>query len=210
MTHIIDGDTFIASNGRTMRLLNINSPEKGVSGYEEAKTFMNSYINLTLEAEVVDNDKYGRALVKLYSPEYLNLKMVKEGVVSKFLVSEEEKEIFAESEENAIKKEKGLWKKSPHSNGCIIISINKKEEVISLKNSCQSISTENWWLKDESRKIYRFTNTFKIVYLHSGKGQNNETDIYWGSSTPIWNDDRDTLYLFDEENLLVSHKSYGY
>ena len=45
---VVDGDTVII-NGSSMRLLGINSPEKGQIYYEEAKTFLEeSVMNKTL------------------------------------------------------------------------------------------------------------------------------------------------------------------
>lgn len=209
VARVIDGDTFETAD-RTLRLVNINAPEKGSIGYGEAKAFLKSYENKTLEIVVEGKDKYRRTLAKVYTPEYLNLKMVEKGLVSKFLVNENEVKIFAEAENLAIKSKIGLWKKSPYA-GCIVTSVKKKEELVILNNYCYNISIQGWKLKDESRKTYTFTNTYiKSITLHSGKGVNDADNLFWGSSTPIWNDNRDSLYLFDKEGRLVYYGAYGY
>ena len=68
-----------------------------------------------------------------------------------------------------------------------------------------------WSLKDESRKEYKF-NIFlsSAISLHSRLGHDNTTDLYWNSKSDVWNNDRDTLYLFDSENRIALAKEYGY
>lgn len=66
---VIDGDTFRIASGHTIRLLCIDTPEKGQSGYEEAKLFLESIIlnkevNLTSIGD--DRDVYGRLLRYVY------------------------------------------------------------------------------------------------------------------------------------------------
>ncbi|MEM4271300.1 MAG: endonuclease, partial [Candidatus Pacearchaeota archaeon] len=66
-------------------------------------------------------------------------------------------------------------------------------------------------IKDESRKIYTFKNiTFSSINLHSTIGEDNSTDLFWNSKTDIWNNDRDTLYLFDNEGGIAHYEKYGY
>ena len=69
---IIDGDTFVLKSGEIIRLLCVNTPEKGQAGYEEATNFLNNLISCK---EVILNssnyngnntDKYGRLLRWVY------------------------------------------------------------------------------------------------------------------------------------------------
>ncbi len=210
VTRVIDGDTFVSSNNRTNRLLNINTFEKGERGYEEAKTFVKNYENKTLEIEILGRDKYNRNLVRVYAPDYLNLRIVQEGLASKFLVDKSELRAFAEAEEKAIKEQRGNWRKSPYF-GCLSASINKKGEIVYITNKCQNISFDGWFLKDESRKKYTFhLKNASYLEIHSGKGINTSNILHWGQAQSIWNDDRDTLYIFDSQGRIVYHESYGY
>ena len=62
---IIDGDTIEIENKTSVRLLGINTPEKGEKYYLEAKGFLEDLIlNKTIELEAgrEDKDKYQRAL----------------------------------------------------------------------------------------------------------------------------------------------------
>ena len=210
---VIDGDTLEIEDGSSIRLLNINSPEKNSPLHELSKSFLSSLVNKTVELDIVDRDKYNRLLVRVYSPDYINKELISEGLVSKFLVSNSELKSFAKLEEEAISKGKGIWK---HSNyyGCFSTHINKNEELVSLQNKCIPINMNLWMLKDESRKIYVFNNiTLKKseeIFLHSSIGEDNEKELFWNSKTSIWNNDRDTLYLFDNEGKIVHHETYGY
>jgi len=205
---VIDGDTFESKDGRTFRLANINAPEKNTPGAGLSKAFLEEFQNQTLEIENLGADKYDRHLARVYSQEYINLKLVSEGLASKFLVDSSELQVFARAEREAVQEGKGIWTHSPHL-GCIKSNINEKEEVIRLINKC-NISTARWYLKDESRKIYYFNATFLDIRLHSGKGKENVTDLFWQNSAGVWNNDRDSAYIFDEEGRIVHYDSYGY
>ena len=62
---IIDGDTFYISGGDKVRLICIDAPEFGESGYWEARNFLESRINgknITLIKDISEKDSYGRLL----------------------------------------------------------------------------------------------------------------------------------------------------
>lgn len=84
---IIDGDTF-EYDGKIIRLICIDSPEKGKEGYEEASVFLGSLLigrNLTFESDVEDKDDYGRLLRYIYSDGvFVNKKMVEFGYANVF------------------------------------------------------------------------------------------------------------------------------
>jgi endonuclease YncB( thermonuclease family) len=207
---VIDGDTLTTQDNLQIRLANINAPEKNSPFYNESKNFLSKYENQTLNIKVLGTDKYGRTLAKIYASQYLNLEIVRQGYASKFLVDVPELKKFNEAESEAIENERGQWKKSPHSS-CIKSIIKPKEETLTLFNSCPSLNLENWRLKDESRKEFKFPSlSFSEINLHSFNGSNNETDIFWNSKQNIWNNDRDTLYLFDSQNNIAHYNSYGY
>lgn len=210
ITRVIDGDTLEIENGETIRLLNINTPEKGISGFEGAKQFLVQFENKTVEIEKVGSGKYGRVLARIYTPNYLNLEIIQKGLGTKFLVDNSELELFSKAEKSAIESSLGIWKKSQYFN-CFKSEIDSKEEVISIKNTCGDISLANWIISDESRKEYKFPDiSFAEINPHTSEGENNETDLFWNSKTNVWNNDRDSLYMFDSERRLAHYESYGY
>jgi micrococcal nuclease len=68
VAEIIDGDTFRLVNGDRIRLLCVNTPEKGKAGYDEAASFLGGrllYENLVLIGN--KTDRYGRLLRFVYT-----------------------------------------------------------------------------------------------------------------------------------------------
>jgi len=210
LKRVIDGDTIELEDGRIIRLLNINSPEKSSPLYNVSRGFIDQYVNKSIEIEIVGIDKYSRNLARIYSEEYLNLKIVDLGLASKFLVDKSESKLFSNAELRAIESSRGMWKKSEFF-GCFSTEINPKEEEVKIRNICAELNLKNWILKDESRKVYKFQNlSFHAINLHSGDGNDNSTDIFWKSKTHIWNNDADSLYLFDEKGNIAHYDYYGY
>ncbi len=210
VVRVIDGDTLELDDGKIIRLLNINTPEKNEQGYGLAKEFLRKIENTSVEIIQTGTDKYDRTLAKVYTEEYLNLQIIKEGLAKKFLVQDNELREFSKAEKESIEQEKGIWKKSSFYS-CISSEINAKEEYIILKNSCKDINFKDFILTDESRKKYKFTSLkFDIITLFTKEGKDNENALYWGLEEHVWNDDRDTLYLFDKEGNIVHYDIYGY
>ncbi len=66
---VVDGDTFILSNGEYVRIIGVDAPEKGEEGYEEAADFLRERVEgktVQLFAEGEDRDQYGRLLRHVY------------------------------------------------------------------------------------------------------------------------------------------------
>jgi len=210
VARVIDGDTLTLEDGRTIRLLNINSPEKGSPGYESSLNFLKLLENKSIEIETTSSDKYNRVLARIYAPNYINLELVRKGLATKFLVQNSETKEFAKAEQQAIEDSNGIWERSEFSN-CITSEIDEKAEITALINTCPSIDLKDWIISDESSKTYKFpSHVIGKVNLHSAEGNDNQTDLFWGKKTNVWNNDRDTLYLFDNYGKLVHHSAYGY
>ncbi|MFC2034180.1 thermonuclease family protein [Chloroflexota bacterium] len=63
---IIDGDTFVTSDGKKVRLANVNAPEKGKNGAPKAKKDLVKIISgQSVNVEEVAHDKYGRIVAKV-------------------------------------------------------------------------------------------------------------------------------------------------
>ena len=80
ITRVIDGDTLIIDL-TTIRLSLVNSPERGESGYQEAKDFASTVCPVGSNAEFVEDwtqptDRYGRSLGLVYCNDMLLNKML--------------------------------------------------------------------------------------------------------------------------------------
>lgn len=71
VTEIEDGDTLILKNGRVIRLLGIDAPNRGQPYYQEAMIFSQRFAlreNILLEYDTYQDDKYGRILAYVFVP----------------------------------------------------------------------------------------------------------------------------------------------
>lgn len=117
VTKVIDGDTVIIEGGYTVRLLGIDTDERGYPCYESAKEKLESLVlnrKVKLEKENEEVDQYGRCLGYLFlGNTNLNLKMVQDGeAICRFLApnTKYQKECQA-MEKSAMKERKGCkWK----------------------------------------------------------------------------------------------------
>ena len=205
----IDGDTVKLADNRTVRLININTPEKKERGYEEAKQFLQTYEGETVLLEVRGTEKYGRLLGALYADErYLNLELVRNGLAHTFLVSDEEEKLFFTAQEEAVRTNAGVWAHSPYY-GCLDAEIDKKDEYVVFTSMCAS-TLDNWTIKDETTHRYVLDGEVATTFtLLSREGNSSKDAKYWGRGN-VWNDDRDSLFVRDENQLLVLYSAYGY
>jgi endonuclease YncB( thermonuclease family) len=113
---------------------------------------------------------------------------------------------------------------SPTPENCIYISYfhydaggddryNLNDEYVIFKNRCNvSFDMTNWKIKDEANHTYTFPKfTFNLLAsftLYTGSGTDTSDKLYWNSDIPIWNNDHDTLYLYDATGHLILKYSY--
>lgn len=205
IVRVLDGDTVELSDGRHIRLLNINTPEKGLPYSNLAKEFLSNFTTVDLETDGLD--KYQRTLGRLYSGEhYLNLEIVRSGMAHTYLVLDSEARIFDSAENYAKQSEKNIWQKSEFSE-CLSVEINKYKEYVDIADSCD-VNFNGWTLKDESTKTYKFRKDLGEAFrLYSVEGNDEESKLYWGKEK-IWNDDHDEIFIRDNNGLLVYHYAY--
>ncbi len=91
-----------------------------------------------------------------------------------------------------------------------VSDLNLKDEWVKISNTGSSpVSLTAWKIEDEGRK---HTYTFPSYTLDSGstvtiyteKGTDAATKLYWQLDDPVWNNDGDAAYLYDNDGKLVS------
>lgn len=113
---IKDGDTVVIldslNNQTTLRLAEVDTPEKSQPFGTKAKQFTSDQIYLkTIKYVVTDTDRYGRSIAMIYYDEdnkYLSAEIIKAGLgwhYKKYSTSKE----LAFFEDNARKNKIGLW-----------------------------------------------------------------------------------------------------
>jgi len=194
ITKIIDGDTVEAGIDK-VRLLCINTPEKGKPFCEEAE---NKLVELQgREAGVLrdktDEDRYNRKLRYIfYQGRFINKEILEQGLAHIYLCEglKYEKEL-RKAEETARKAGMGIWRKSRGKcRDCIeLIELNAEEEYFILKNKCR-FPCLNLEVKDEARHFFDINMAAKEEKKIESKGK-------------IWNDGGDSLFLRDNSGLLL-------
>jgi hypothetical protein len=92
---------------------------------------------------------------------------------------------------------------------------NLNGEYVIFKNYCEDadVHMTDWEVQDNDGNQYIFPQHMlgpsNEVCLRSGTGQDSAHNVHWGSKgRPIWNNDTDTLYLFNELGGLVLEHHY--
>ena len=86
-------------------------------------------------------------------------------------------------------------------------------EYVEITNeSLLPVDMTNWHLLDKAKNKFTFP-LFTLrkkssVKIWTKDGQNDQTNLYWGSKKPIWNNDEDVAYLEDDK--FVNMQSYSY
>ncbi len=113
---IKDGDTVVVldslNNQTTLRLAEVDTPEKSQPFGTKAKQFTSDQIYLkTIKYVVTDTDRYGRSIAMIYYDEdnkYLSAEIIKAGMGWHYKRYSTSKEL-AQLEVNAKKNKIGLW-----------------------------------------------------------------------------------------------------
>lgn len=218
---IIDGDTFVFGN-QSVRLLGINSPEKGEKYYDEAKELLESLIlNKTVKLEFGKDkyDRYERILAYVFlNRENINKKLVEVGFANFYFPSG--KDIYYNDFESSwlgcIENNKNLCEKSENvCSSCIELkSLDHENEEVIFYNSCNfSCELTDWEIKDEGRKKFIFpefilNSSVEIKVIVSEEKIDEENVLTWERKDYVWTRTGDTLFLRDENKKLVLWESY--
>ncbi len=200
---VIDGDTFEDDSGQSYRLLGINTPEKKMPYYQEAKDFLKQIENKTIDIlrDNEDEDKYNRKLrYVFYENRLLNAEILQEGLATSFMLESlkyEDKLRQAETyaKDNGIR----LWEKSyDECSNCIkLVDLNYTDEFFIINNDCNlDCDLNGWIIKDDANHF------FKLDNLNAGEKRRYDSEI------KIWNDEGDRFFMRDEEGKLVVFYEY--
>ncbi|MCU0652880.1 MAG: thermonuclease family protein [Candidatus Pacebacteria bacterium] len=133
VTKIIDGDTLIVSGGDHVRLLGVDSDEKGYPCFDAARLRLEELVlskTVRLEPDAQDKDQYGRLLrYVFYNGENINEKIVAEGLaVARFYPeNQKHKNEIVSAEAEAIKNKTGCkWGGPPEAGNAAAVPDSKK------------------------------------------------------------------------------------
>ncbi|NJN96848.1 MAG: hypothetical protein HC875_23475 [Anaerolineales bacterium] len=225
---VVDGDTVELSNGRRVRYIGINTPERNQPYYNEAAALNRQLVegkNVQLEFDLETFDQYGRSLAYVWLDGVLvNLEIVEQGFANSFTVQPNiryEAE-FRRAEQEAREAGRGLWAGSNVALKIIQIQAdapgsdndNPNGEWVEIANQGNSpVPMQGFTLKDEANHIYTFgdftVDPGAAFRLHTGQGENSANALYWGlSGESVWNNNGDAAYLRDTTGALVDTFAY--
>ena len=117
VTAIIDGDTFVIDSGESVRLIGIDSPERGDPYYFEARDKLSSLVKnetVLLVRDKENKDQYGRLLRYVWrSNIFINAEMVSSGYATVYPYPPNLKysDMFDDCQSEAINSNIGIWYK---------------------------------------------------------------------------------------------------
>jgi hypothetical protein len=74
-----------------------------------------------------------------------------------------------------------------------------------------AVSLDGWMLTDGYYE-YEFSGVTvepgDTIRVYTGKGEDTGSEVYWGYESAVWNDDGDTVYLYDDNGNQVVYEEY--
>lgn len=220
VARIVDGDTIVVGNNTHVRMLGINTPEKGEEYYLEAKNFLNDLIaNKTIKLEYGKDrkDLYKRTLAYVFlDDKNINLEQVKNGFANVYILGDTKyKNLLRDAWEECLKGQKNLCEKSKNKcASCIELKkLDYRTQTAIFYNNCSfSCSLTGWRIKDEGRKNFVFPalalNSNNEASVIVENGTDSKDILYWKGEKYVWTSTGDTLFLRDDLGKLVLWKNY--
>ena len=202
-SRVIDGDTIECGEER-IRLLGVNTPERGKYYYDVARDFLEEIEGKDVEI-LRDFDDEGYRERKLryifYGDRFLNVEILERGLGTSFMLDDlMYGEKLKKAEKFAKDNEIGLWEKS--SSECAkyieLVELNADEEYFILMNNYElDCDLTGWTVKDNANHFFKLE---KIT---------GNSEKRFDSKGKIWNNNGDRFFMRDGEGMLVIFYEYG-
>ncbi len=228
VARVVDGDTIVLNDGRHIRYLGINTPERGDALWKEARDYNARKVKgkaVMVEYGEIRKDKYGRTLAYVFvGGEMVNAELLKAGLAHLFILEPMKYyHDFFRLQEEARSKGLGIWGGKGVPGPLKITRLNANAEGDDRYNLngeyvriCNISPTDmdlvGFSLSDRAGYTYTFPHAILrpgyTALLFTGKGQNvvegaHQLRLYWGSRYPIWNNDGDSASLRDAQGRVI-------
>ena len=222
VARVIDGDTCVLENEERVRYYGINAPEEGDPYFNEATQANHNLVagkEVQLEPKDPSRDRDDRVLAYVFANEvFVNEQLLRLGYVhiQRPLVAKYRDRLLR-AQEAARGKGLGIWARTAEQNVAIaeahpdaegIEQDNLHDEYIVIENGGDApVDLTGWTVYDEAHHRYLFPSFVlkakEAVTLRTCLGKNTQSELFWGSRSPIWNNDGDTIFIRDTEGELV-------
>lgn len=230
---VVDGDTIVLADGRRIRYIGINTPERGEPFWREAKDYNVRKVGgkvVTLEFGPLREDKYGRTLAYVFvGGEMVNAQLLQAGWAHLFVLEPiHYYHTFRRLQEEARAEGVGIWGKNGFTGPLKITRLNANAEgddrynlngeymrICNISPADQDL--KGFSLSDHDGHRYIFPRAFLrpgyTVLLFTGAGKDivqgvDQLRLYWGSRYPIWNNTGDQAFLRDPKGKLIDSVVY--
>lgn len=233
---VIDGDTVVLSSGAKVRILNLNTPEKGENLSDEATRFTENLVGgkcVELNPAAPSKDKYGRLLADVVTGgKSLGESLVENGMAHVMLIPPYDAERavkLLDLQASAKRSGKGIWTDERYKGGLHITSFRANPAGDESENpNLEYLRIANISGKKLNLKGYKITNrkgdsfifpeveveSGNTVILRSGKGANEtgagtQIEVYWMSDGTVWSNKGDTATIYDPDGNIIDMVEYG-
>ena len=230
---VVDGDTIVLADGRRIRYVGINTPERGEPLWGEARDYNERKVKgkpVTLEFGEVKEDAYGRTLAYVFvEAEMVNAALLQAGLAHLFVLEPiTYYHHFRRIQEEARTKGLGIWGRGGLRGPLKITRLNANAEGDDRYNlngeyvricniSPAALDLNGFALADQNGHHYTFTKGFirpgYTVLLFTGAGRDivdgvDQLRLFWGSHYPIWNNKGDKASLWAPQGDLIDTFEY--
>jgi endonuclease YncB( thermonuclease family) len=229
---VIDGDTAVLDDGRRVRYVGINAPERGQAYFADAVSLnrrLTEGKHVRLEADEVGEDGYHRLLAYVYvDGEMVNAHLIEAGLAHVFVIPPNLRHYdrFLTLQRRARAARRGMWRSvrgplkitSLKFNAPGDDRFNANGEYVRIASVADAvIDIRGFSLSDEYGHQYTLpTLSLKPGHsflLVSGRGVDltdpqHQIILYWQSNGPIWNNDGDTATLRAPDGSTVDTFAY--
>ena len=212
---VSDGDTILLKDGRQVRYLGINAPERDQPFHQKARELNRALTTgkpVRLEFDQEREDRYGRLLAHVYAgQEMVNARLLREGLAHLYLIPPNlmHAQGFLRLQEEAKAKGAGLWARFRGPLKITALKDRPGEEYVRIANvSAQPQNLGGYTLSDRAGHTYTFPAVLlppgHVVTLFSGtgrdtRGRRESIALHWNSGRRIWNSSGDTAFLRDPD-----------
>jgi endonuclease YncB( thermonuclease family) len=230
---VADGDTIVLADGRYVRYIGINTPERDEPFWKEARDYNERKVKgklVTLEFGQVKEDTYGRTLAYCsVGGEMVNAELLKAGLAHLFVLEPiTYYQHFRRLQEEARTKDRGIWGRGGFTGPLKITRLNANAEGDDRYNlngeyvricniSPATLDLKGFSLSDQQGHHYTFTKGLLrpgyTALLFTGAGQDagegvDQLRFFWGSRYPIWNNKGDQASLRDPQGQVIDTVVY--
>jgi micrococcal nuclease len=227
---MLGGDFPGSADGATeeVRIIGIDAPETGEAFSAAATAALKSLCGgkkVGLEADTDTRDQYGRLLayVFLENGTFVDGEMLRLGLATLYLVSPNDRFEDELEDAQAVAEEThaGIWAANELSPLAIAtVNYNPPGDDTQNLNGEYVVfrvltagSLKGYAVEDASGKHFDFPSRIyqkgQTITLHSGRGNDTASDLYWGvSGSAIWNNDGDTVKVLDPQGHIVAVYTY--